>query len=83
MYFSEELDPFSASLREAATDPDLPRRARAALKAVALYRTRQGHRHVSQTEKRMLSSLPMIRAQAMDVEVILDLARKILTGEST
>jgi hypothetical protein len=81
MHFGAETEPFSSALRHAASSPDLPRRARAAIKAIALYRTRNGIRTVTRTERRVQALIPLMRSGAADLDTLMGLAREVLTSD--
>lgn len=76
-----EGTPFDRALWNAACADEVPRRARAALRAIAIFRERNGLRSLGPNERRLYALMPAIYSGRVEVDAVLDLARRILTNE--
>lgn len=64
-----------------AVGDQVPRRVRAALRAIAIYRECHSLREIGRDERRLLGLMPAIYSGRVEVDAVLDLARRILTNE--
>lgn len=70
---------FDNALRNASSADEVPRRIRAALRAIYIYREQHGIRALGPNERRLFGLMPAIYSGRVEVDLVLDLARRILT----
>ncbi len=77
----EERTAFDNALWHASSADEVPRRIRAALRAIAIFRERNGLRSLGPNEGRLYALMPAIYSGRVEVDLVLDLARRVLTNE--